>query len=150
VFFGGQPQAQVQMASAPAPADTMQVSPTMAQAQEPQPFQVASNGPIPVPQQASAPGSSPSAAGTPPAAPPQAPAAGGTSGPVGSRVTPEQYGVLERLLRNPATHEIGMQYAIELQKKAAEPVQWDVKVQDGLVIATNPNDPQPADRQASL
>jgi hypothetical protein len=98
------------------------------------------NGPPVQSAMPSAPGSSPLAAGAPPAAlPPQASAAGGLPATMG--ITAEQRNVLEKLLRDPRTHEAGVAYAMELQKKAAEPIKWDVKVQDGYVIATNPLDP---------
>lgn len=83
----------------------------------------------------SAPDRSPPAVGAPPAVSPQA-AAGGNRG-----IEPEQVALMEKLLRDPRTHEAGVAYAMELQKKAAEPTKYDVKVQDGFTIATDPQHP---------
>lgn len=145
------PPAGVQMTAGPPPQAPLQVSPTMAAAQAPpppvdpsaQPFQVAANQLQPgmVPGQPSAPGSSPPDAGTPPAAslPQASAAAGGTPG--GLSITPAQLSIVERLLRDPRTHEVGLQYAMELQKKAAEPTKYDIQMVNGVPAWADPYHP---------
>jgi hypothetical protein len=98
------------------------------------------NGPPVQSAMPSAPGSSPLAAGAPPAAlPPQASAAGGLPAP--QRITAEQRALAEHLLRDPRTHEAGVAYAMELQKKAAEPTTYSFSVQGGVPVWGDPQHP---------
>jgi spore germination cell wall hydrolase CwlJ-like protein len=129
VFFGGQgaaPQQMAQNALPPPQEPPGGEMPDLSQAgMGEQPFQT------PAPQ------ASPPAAGAPPVASPQAAAGGNPPG-----ISPEQIALAEKLLMNPRTHEVGVAYAMELQKKAAEPTKYDVKVQDGYSVATDPMHPE--------
>lgn len=136
VFFGGQPGAQ-QMTQAQVPPPPAPPDPRGPPVQpDAQPFQVAAAGDLQPGMIPSASGRSSPDAGTPPAPPfPQAAGAGGNP------IAPEQLALVERLLKDPRTHEVGMAYAMELQKKAAEPTKYDIKVQDAHLIATDPAHP---------
>jgi hypothetical protein len=139
VFFGGQPgtpapQQMAQNTASPPPTPPNQngspdqgAMPDLSQAG-------AGAQPFPPP----APEGSPPVVGAPPAAVPQA-AVGGMPA---SGIEPEQLALVEKLLRNPRTHDVGMAYAMELQKKAAEGTKYDIKVQDGHIIATDPQHPE--------
>jgi hypothetical protein len=134
VFFGGTGQpAQIAAAvpAAPPPPD-----PNGPADQPVQPYQVASNGVTPPPSAPSAPDSSPPVAGAPPAAVPQA-AAGGNP----NAITPDQLKLVERLLSDPRTHDVGMAYAVELQKKAAAPTEFRVEMVNGVPTWFDPQHP---------
>lgn len=121
---------EVQMTAAPAPAQPPQIAQSF-------PGQPGPQGPQP-----SAPVSSPPGAGAPPAAqPPQASAAGGM--PSTYQPTPQEVTLVRRLMGSddPTEQAQGEKLYWELQQKMTQPVEWDVKVQDGFVIATNPRNP---------
>lgn len=121
-------QPEVQMTAGPAPQGQMQVNPSFAAGAQPFP--------------PSAPGSSPPAAGSaaggvPPQAPP--PAAGPQpQGQTAGRITPEQVALAEKLLTDPRTHDVGVAYAMELQKKAAEAIKYDTTTTNGVPTQVDP------------
>lgn len=149
VFFGGQPGA-VQQATQGVPPPPMPPNPN-GPADQPaaQPFQLAANGPlqpgmIPAgPQVAppSAPDRSPPVAGAPPAAPPQA-AAGGS--PAQSDPWAQRKVLVRRMLMSsdPEEQARGEGEYYKLLSDMAQPTKYDVKIQDGYLIATNPQNPQ--------
>jgi len=89
----------------------------------------------------SAPESSPPVAGAPPAALPQA-AAGGMP-PSMQQPTVAEVSLIKRLMtsQDPEEQARGEALYWKLQERMTQPVEWDVKVQDGMVIATNPMNP---------
>ena len=87
----------------------------------------------------SAPGSvTPGAGAAPAGVSPQAVPAGASAA---QGITSEQIGFLEKLLRNPRTHEAGMAYAMELQKKAAEPTKYQTQLINGMPAWLDPEHP---------
>jgi spore germination cell wall hydrolase CwlJ-like protein len=137
VFFGGQPQ---QVAQGAQPVD-----PNMAAGESPYPPPPPppdDNGPPvqTVGPQPSAPVRSPPAAGSAAAGMlPQTPPA--AAGPTSMGITPEQIGLVEKLMRDPRTHEVGVAYAMELQKKAAEPTKYETQNVNGVPAWLDPYHP---------
>ena len=132
VFFGGKPQQMAQQQAAPPQAQGPDLAAFAAGGAGADPFPAAPPQPIPPSASSASPGP---AAGTAPAGNvPQAEPAGAT--PHG--ITSEQIGFLEKLLKNPRTHEAGMAYAMELQKKAAEPTKFDTTNINGLPTQIDP------------
>lgn len=87
----------------------------------------------------SAPGSvTPGAGAAPAGVSPQAVPAGASAA---QGITPEQIGLVEKLLKNPRTHEVGMAYAMELQKKAAEPTKFQTQLVNGMPAWLDPEHP---------
>jgi hypothetical protein len=112
-----------------------------------QPFQVAANGPVPMPAPQtppSAPGSSPPVAGTPPAVPPQASAGGNTGGPptVLWKPTPQQVDLVKGYLNSaqPGDYERGMALAQAYREKMASPVDYQNVMINGVPFWA-PKDP---------
>lgn len=130
VFFGGQPQQQAAQGVPPPPMPPNPAGPTVQPAA--QPYEVAAIGPTPPPP--SAPGSSPSAAGAPAAAPP--PQAGAAAGNAPQwptyQPTADEVGYIEKLLRDPRTHDVGVQEARTLQKKMTQPAEASIEMINGL------------------
>jgi spore germination cell wall hydrolase CwlJ-like protein len=103
-----------------------------------QSFQVASNGPTPMPAQGPSP-QQPSPAMSPlgPGGSPSAavsPAAGGSA----SQVTPQEAAFAKRLLSNPQTFEQGQAYALKLQERQAAGPRYDVQVVNGVAYRIDP------------
>lgn len=128
VFYGGQPQgAGPQMGAGgppPPPPPPNPNGPPVQQAPQgpPQPFQVATNGPL---QPGMVPGGGAGGAPPPvgPAAPPPSP--GGAAAPQIPHqvVTPQEWQEADRLYQNPQTREAGIQEIMKLRMRAASPVE---------------------------
>lgn len=131
VFYGGKPQAP----GAPPPQQAQNL--TQPGPMQDQPFQVASNGPIPIP---SAPGPVPG--GTPPGGAPL-PQAGAPPGVTTWRPTPQQVTLVKRLLSSsdPADVERGTAMFQKMQELAAQPVKMEATSVNGVPAFYDPTNP---------
>lgn len=139
VFYGGQPHQQMATNSVPPPPPppnsngppVQDVGVPPAAGGGAPPVQLA--GPLQPGMIPSAPGSSPSDAGTPPAPQlPQAPGAGGNPAWPTFQPTQQQIDFVSELLHDPRTHDMGVAEYNKLRAKMAEPVEASIQLINGV------------------